>query len=216
MNNNCQISFGSKIVFVSPSKFENMFNKHINKLNEVTTPWTINSGKTSDNWLGTYGINTCVGGVLGSNDKGTMQHFRVLKDNFENIDLIEYLVNAFNTIFPVKTAVLIGSKPKNVPVGSIDYLIKENHIMSKAYEPDSEKFMEAMKKIYAKFNPSVFEGHNLPNAGSSMLYNVKNDTTYICSFIDVLKNKYVKNAEDLKKVFKNIQISDRDTVHFEN
>ena len=110
-----------------------------------------------------------------------------------------------------KTALLIGSKPQNVPTFEIS-----NKSFAPEFDLNSEKLFSEMKELFKDLDPSIFEGHKNPNTGSNIMYDNKKDTYYITTLLDVFNPKsYVKNLEDLHNAFKEIHISKRDNLNFE-
>lgn len=209
MNETHKISFGSNLDFVPARKFKKIFSANINARNFVDDPWTLQTVKTSDNMLGTVGINNCSGGVINK----IMYHFSTIKENFENLKSFENII-AKNTLnAETVPAILIGSKPKDIPVLNPESLgLKPSDA---TFDKASEELFNRLRNMIKKFDPTVLEGHNNPNTGTNFIYDVKNDTYYINTVLDMFdRSTSVMNMDDLKKAYRNIYISPRDTVTF--
>lgn len=204
MESNYNISFGSKINFVSSAKFKNLLSKNVKPQNIVDEPWTFEAMRTADEFLGTAGINTCSGGCFADSKKASLFHFSTDEKNFFTIDkFISKISDMFNSQ-KCKSALLVGSKPANVPV-----------LPGKAPDVQSENLFEILKFAMKDLKPTILEGHRNAASGTNFIYDPKRDTYYVNTLLNVFDDtSYVKNMDDLKNAFKNIHISPNDMVVF--
>lgn len=211
-------SFKGKIVFTSPEKFAKVFNEHITESNFVDKPWNLETVKKSSDWVGTSDINTCTAMVLDSGES-LMAHFMTSVENFEKLDIIKNLIKQFKQENPIKSVLLVGSKSPNVAEADLSHLkgmLPESywHTLEPTFNPKSSELFNELHPCIQDLNPTVLCGHKNPNTSSHIVHDSKNDTSYICTYIDNVKQEYVKNSDDIAKAYEKISISPNDTVEF--
>lgn len=201
MNNKCNLSFGSRINFISSKNFQTLF-KNVD--NVVDEPWTAESMKTASGLLGTTGINTCTAGCFSVKEKASLFHFSTEEKNFFTIDkFITKIFNMFKTE-KCKSALIVGSKPCNIPA-----------LPGTPPDVNSENLFELIRYSMKNLNPSILAGHKLPSAGTNFIYDNRNDVYYINALSDVFdSNSYAKNIKDLKKIYTEIYILPKDKITF--
>ena len=210
------ISFKSKIVFTSPDKFAKIFNSHINESNFVREPWNLSSICTASKYLGTSNINNCTGFSLNS-ESPLLGHLMTSEENLSNLDKIKSYIENYIQTHKIKSALIIGSKSPNTPVADLSYLkgvVPDEYINIKMYDKNSFKLFQFIESIIKVLEPTIFKGHKCPNSHTSCVYNSKNDTMYICTYLDTFKNIFVKNKKDLKNAFEEIKLSRKDSLEF--
>ncbi|MCQ2738955.1 MAG: hypothetical protein MJ237_01870 [bacterium] len=198
------ISFKSKINFVSPETFKKVANGKV-----ISENGSIICG----NDLQTHAIRNCTGILAIGKYGATGVHY------YPNDGLLLMLEDQGNFMSAVwknffrfqQKAFLIGSKRVN-------------------YNDISVKIFKELKNLYNENlkdeNLTFFEEHTHLHSESDFAYNYDDDTLTVCTKFNKLEdvrksNKnpkiyYVSNAEDLLRCFKKIKISDKDILCFED
>ncbi|MBR6127477.1 hypothetical protein IKQ21_07325 [bacterium] len=187
------VSFKSKINFVNRQTFLKTLPENSKFINFTLESPLCEKGQD----FYTTGVKTCSAGGLTDTKIGAAG-FHLL-DDIQNYYRIEGIWELIFKSLPVKpsNALLIGSKDQ----------------MGRPY---SLKMFRKIKKILSEKVPnvSVFETHAKTMGATDCQYDLKTDTWTICTgFLDS-KNKYseVSCVDDLRKNFKNITLSKRDTL----
>ena len=181
----------------------------------VRAPWNIDTIKSNNSFLGTSYINTCTAFNINSS-KTLMGHLMTSKNNFETINNIKARLEDFISQHKVKSAMIIGSKSPTTPVADISFLKNTavGEIAKETFDKNSSKLFNLIHNILVPLRPSVFKGHRTPSANSSYVHDTENDITYICTYINNLKNEFVKDKNTLNKAFDYIKISPKDKLDF--
>ena len=210
MEGSGKISFTSRINFISAKAFKAMLDKNYSPKIFVNEPWTLKESLFSDTFLGTSGINTCSSATIALDNEGFMMHLSS-SNSLKNVkSFIEGGLKNLIDSARKKSVLLIGSKSEKTPVISPEYI---GGIVE--YDLKSSKLFELLKTGFQKYNPTIFEGHKLPNTGTNYFYDVKNNTYYINTMLDMFDAKTsIKNWDDLDKAFEKIIISPKDKVNF--
>lgn len=210
---NSNVSFTSKINFIPQNKFRKIY-KSIDREFIVDEPWTLTDSKFSNTMLATAGINTCTSATIAKDGGAFMMHLTsCLDENFKNLELFAERFKDLLTKENLTSSIIIGSKSPKTPAIDIEYA--PSVPKEKLFDFDSEKLFEKFKNLLYDIKPTLFEGHSNPNTGTNYIYDVKNDTYYINTLLDMFHPKsHVKNWDDLNKAFDKIQISPRDIVEF--
>lgn len=190
------ISFQSRINFVSPIAFSEMKIKNKSKF--------INWDKDSplyekNNIFDTVGIKTCIGG--GFTDRVSKAIGFHWFDNMENYFCIDRMCYAVFNVF------------KNIDINGL--IVGGKNLKYRPYSLKiSDKVTDYFKKK-VKFL-TIFQEHNTIDGQTSILYNLKNDTWTICAGYTDKNGNYqnVQNLKDLKRCYKRIIIADNDMICF--
>ena len=203
--NNSNLSFKSRIVFVSPSKMANIFDDlTINKNAQNISNWNIrqyNSEKYHENiesWCGwrknakdvvSLGIRSCSAGVVVKKNKTAALAWHI-EDTYTNLKDINILKPSLKG----KNAILIGSK---------------------SFFHYSKKLFKQFKNIAQNNNVKTTYFQGLAHKWEAhMAYNGDKDTLFLCVNNIEKPCKYVHSQETLKRAFEKIKISDNDTIEF--
>lgn len=208
-----KISFTSKINFVSTPDFRKLWRKNMTAERIVDEPWTFADSKSSKDYLGTFAINTCSSLNIANAKEAIMLHLSTSKENFENLPKIAKSFFKLPKDYKIKSALLLGSKSPDTP--GLDPLRFQQKNGNSPYDFKSKPLFNMLENMLKKFDLSVFEGHAGANTGTHYIYDVKNDTYYINTKLDVFDPKSrIRNWDDLRKAFNRIEISPRDEVDF--
>lgn len=218
MNNTKNISFTSRIYFLPANDFHKIWKSKMRPDYIVDEPWGFAQTKFSKNWLGTSAINTCTSLNLAKSSvnhqaQAMMLHLATTKENFVNFYKYFYPFTRLPENFKFKSVLMIGSKSPDTPGFNIEWLKNKKNIQM--YDKESSKLFEMIEDIFKRFNPTIFQGHSNANTVSNYIYDVKNDTYYINTMLDICNSgSNVKNFDDLKGAFDRVEISPEDTVEF--
>lgn len=218
MNNTKNISFTSRIYFLPANDFHKIWKSKMKPDYIVDEPWGFAQTKFSKNWLGTSAINTCTSLNLAKSSvnhqaQAMMLHLATTKENFVNFYKYFYPFTRLPENFKFKSVLMIGSKSPDTPGFNIEWLKNKKNIQM--YDKESSKLFEMIEDIFKRFNPTILQGHSNANTVSNYIYDVKNDTYYINTMLDICNSgSNVKNFDDLKGAFDRVEISPEDTVEF--
>lgn len=208
MNNSPNISFTSKINFVSVDDFEKLFEKRITPELFVGHPWSMNETKISDTFLATKDISVCTSGSIATKDNTIMLH--LLPTFGKNlVDMNEFIKNSIDTLSEtdIKSLLLIGAKSSSsnsFGFSTMNYVYLE-----------SQNFFSVLKNAVKRFNPTIFEKHMKSRCETNYIYDFKNDTYYINTMLDKFdRTSSLKNMNDVHRAFDSVKISPRDEVGF--
>ena len=208
-----QVSFKSRINFVDAKTFEKFnrgkyidFRRHLDLdyyAQNNRRPWfakPVHSDIARANEFYTDEVRTCSAGGIVDLKTGKCAGFHFLDsvDNFEKID--DMLKTLFELVPNPDRALILGSKKLVCANYSIQIF---------------EKILKGLKNKIDKV--TVFREHKFPYSESDLHYNIKNDTWTIHSMFRPLtdiKVHAVDSANKLESCFKNIEISNGDSIHF--
>lgn len=195
------ISFGSNIKLVSPrfyqyatrKMFRNPKCEMINNWDIVVSPKCKNTdyyAYRKNMELGfTNNVRTCTAGVI-VNKGENAPFFMHFLNSEENVNHIQDLKKNFKGT----NAILVGSK--------------EGFLYSRAVYDKLKKY------ICGNHVPlTQMQGLN-PIWETSIAYNSKNDTLYMCVNVANCRDIYVKTMKQLKAVFQKVEISPYDNIEF--
>lgn len=195
-SNQNNITFKTRIVFLSPKGFRKVFGawKNKNFANICHFDITNNENdrfscyKTNIKRGYTKGIKTCTAGVcVNKGEKAPLfWHIENTHANIENFPIISNIIQGTN-------AIIIGSK--------------NNYKHSKEL---FEKFVEEMK---CKSIPTTLI-QGTKHSEAHMMYESTNDALYVCINDIYKKDNYVKSIEDLQNTCDFLKISQNDSIEF--
>ena len=208
-------NFAKAFLLLHSSSFNASILRQI-KSNFVGEPWNLSSIRSKSNYLGTSSINNCTGFSLNS-DEPLLGHLMTSAENFSNLDKIKSYIENYIQNHKIKSALIIGSKSPNTIIADFSHLkgiVPDEYINNKVYDKNSFMLFQFIENIIKTLEPTIFKGHKYSNSNSSCVYDSKNDTIYVCTYLDTFKNIFVKNKEDLKNAFEKIKLSSKDSLEF--
>ena len=197
VNNNNNISFGTKIKVIPPRCYRRIARKMgKTKGCEIIKDWDIGSGsprafRENINLGGTGGIRSCTAGITVKKG-GNAPLFWHIYDCPENIDAFPILEEKMQG----DNAIIVGSKQK--------------------YYYSNKLFNKFQKALHKKIIPTTVLRSLALEWQAFMAYTSKDDTMYLC-FTNIDKPyEYVKSWKDLKNIVRTIKISPTDSIEFVN
>ena len=190
------ISFKSNIRIVSPKRFEKVSQKIFHNNGELINCYDLDTClggidfqayRTKMKAGFTKGVRSCTCGLIVAKDKKTSSFFHLF-NSIENILHLNKIKNLFNG----NNSILIGGKEVC---------------------PESAKLFNNVNNIAEKSKLPTTIMYNLANRfEADVAYLSNKDTLYLCVKDIFEPNNYVKNIEDLKLVFKELKISEKDNI----
>ena len=196
INYSDNLTFKSRIVFLSPKGMSKVFAKYQNKnLDNICDYFITNSEMAWDNGYRTnvkYGytkeVKTCTAGVCANKGKNASLFWHVENsyNNLEKFPILENFIDGTN-------AIIIGSK--------------------KFFRYSTDMFDKFVKQTKNKNIPTtIIKGTQ--DSEASMLFDAIEDTLYVCMKNIFNKEKYVRSMEDLKQTCDTVEIAPTDSVEF--
>ena len=194
------LSFKSEICILSPQNYNKLTAEMAKDLEYKNIfEWDIGAEdnkyvklrahRTDSSLISTEDVRSCT--LLHVIDKGKPSPLTVhaldSKENLQNISRLDTYVKGTN-------ALIMGSKSE--------------------YEYSSLVFDEVEKMVNSKNIPATIFRDLNRYWQSSMAYSSKLDRIFVCISEIMNPYNYVKNMEDLKRVFKQVKISPTDTIKF--
>ena len=193
-NNN--LTFKSRIVFLSPKGLDEIKRKYIKKDMSYLFNYNILSDKPNlancyrqNVKVGyTEHVKTCTFGVCADKGKNAPLFWHV-EDNAYNMEKFPILAN----LIKGTNAIIVGSK--------------------KNYKLSCEMIDRFIEKMNSENIPTtIIKGTKTSEA--SMLYESNKDTLYVCMQDIYKKDKHVKSAEDLQEACDVVKVSPTDSLEF--
>ena len=191
-----EISFKSNIRIVSPKRFEKISQNIFRNNGELISCYNLDTCYGGIDFQAyrtmmkagfTKGVRSCTSGLIVSKDKKTSSFFHV----FNSIENILHL-NKIKNLFDGNNCILIGGKEVC---------------------PESAELFNEVNSIAKKTKLPTTIMYNLANTfEANIAYLSNKDTLYLCVKDIFKQNNYAKNIKDLKLVFKEFQISEKDNI----
>jgi len=190
------ISFKSNIRIVSPKRFAKISQNIFRNNGELINCYDLDpcfggidfqAYRTKMKEGFTKGVRSCTCGLIVSDDKKSSSFFHLFNsiENILNLNKIENLFNGNNCI-------LIGGKEVC---------------------PESAELFNIVNNVAKKSKLPTTVMYNLANTfEADIAYLSSKDTLYLCVKDIFKQNNYVKNIKDLKLVFKEFKISEKDNI----